>query len=712
MPLSFQRWTPPDASPAEVQRVRVTVPMGFLAIAITVVLLVVYAVVGWWWLWTASFIGFGSIFIALTLLPRVGTAVAGHLIMVGAWICITLALATSGGILARFLPWLVLIPLMGGALTGLRGGIGWTITTTLTLVGFLGIHLTGIPLPESVPHDLVRLFDIVLQTSLMLIGVAGTALVYVLHQEWAEDRANAAISRLEAEVDARRAAEAELRATLDARSRFLATVSHDLRTPIAGIMGVTDLLAADALPHTSTQLVRSIQGSGSLLLRLLNDLLDASKLEEGQLELEDGTFSPVDTIEEVVDLLGSRAREKGLRLVMHLDPGLPREVRGDRVRVQQMLMNYLANAIKFTARGHVRLHARYDANAFHVEVSDTGPGIPAERQPRLFEPYVQASSSTAREYGGTGLGLFIVRALAEKMGGTVGLESTTGEGSTFRFTLPCPACTPAPTPPRTGPVVWILDPLQVAGEASAAAVRAVGGHPRVYTHIDAFRTAWRGRMDLGGTPDWLFVDHVLVRRSAADVLSWLQLVGGSRSVRICVVVTSGIGAELHLPDRIDARLDYPLRRSALTRLWSLQPPAPPPESVQTSPGGRALVVDDNAVNRLVLARMMEREGYTVVAASDGREAVELLLADPCFDLVLMDVHMPVLDGLSATRELRDAHDRTLPIIGVTASNRAEDHAVCIEAGMDASLEKPVEPAALRELIERLHAGPEGDGPDG
>jgi signal transduction histidine kinase len=374
-----------------------------------------------------------------------------------------------------------------------------------------------------------------------------------------------------------------------AKTEFLAYMSHEIRTPMNGVLGMTTLLRDTPLSAAQIELVETIRNSGDSLLTIVNDILDFSKVEAGRIDLEARPFHLWQSIEDAMKVLAPRASEKGLDLVLHIDPGVPQVVVGDVTRLRQVLLNLLSNAIKFTERGSVTLSAETEARrtsgeiGLHFAVGDTGVGIPADRMDRLFKPFAQIDSSTSREFGGTGLGLVISKRLAELMGGDISVESEPGHGSTFHFSI-----------------------TVVPGSTAPAAVDA-------------------------GT---------------------------------------------------DRTAD-----ASFAKRWPL----------------RLLLADDNVINQRVGVGLLKRLGYTVDVAANGAQVL-LALDTHVYDVILLDVHMPDMDGYETARRIRAKWPANEPgrprMIATTASAMQSDRDRCLEAGMDDYVSKPMQVEMLQAALER------------
>jgi signal transduction histidine kinase/CheY-like chemotaxis protein/HPt (histidine-containing phosphotransfer) domain-containing protein len=525
-------------------------------------------------------------------------------------------------------------------------------------------------------------------------------------------------------------AELDLLAATEAsamKSNFVANMSHEIRTPLNGVVGMMNLLAETGLTDEQREYVDLATSSSDALMTVINDILDIAKIEAGRLEIERREFDLHDLVEANCDMVAASAVSKGLELQSFVHDDVPRFVRGDRMRLSQILANLLTNGVKFTADGEVIVDVTVaeqtdDAVLVRFEVRDTGIGIAPERIARLFDPFAQADAGTTREFGGTGLGLSISLELTHLMGGTIGAESEPGQGSTFRFEIPfVPAdghvLAPVPATELRGLRVLVVDDNATNRRVFEAYVASWGMRPSPAADADeALAELQRGAQN-GDPYDLALLDFNLPRESGVELARRITDSPTLRRTRLILLTSSGqTVADAEAPG-IRYRLTKPVRQSRLldaisaamaaevhtdTEPTGPQAPEPtPPEPVQG--GGRILVAEDQQVNWMLIERLLSKRGHSASNASDGRLVLEMLDAEH-YDLVLMDCHMPLLDGYDAAREIRRreaAQGRSrVPIVAMTANAMLGDRERCLAAGMDDYMTKPIDRDVLEELLAR------------
>lgn len=497
------------------------------------------------------------------------------------------------------------------------------------------------------------------------------------------------------------------------KSQFLATMSHEIRTPMNGVIGMLHMLGKTNLNAKQKRFLETAAGSGELLLKVINDILDFSKLEVGKLEIEKIAFDLPTLLEDSVALLAKNAQEKNLELVCSLSPNLPRMVMGDPTRLRQILINLLGNAIKFTEVGDVVLYvAPQDDDRIMFGVRDTGIGISEELQHRLFQAFSQMDSSHTRKYGGTGLGLAISQQLVRAMGGEIRVASARGFGSDFSFDIPLQLPDSAQPASRNIPNllsnkrVLIVGNYQVSRQVIRQTLQSWNMHQLTETTSDEALHELEFAHDNNDAYDLLLLDLQIEDQYAHELAKTIRARFDKNALKL--VVISG-GERMTLASQADACLSKPMRRSELFNtlqdLFGVNNAEFQPRILDNDncewdfAGKRILVVDDNIINQDVAREILEDAGFVVDIRDNGVSAIQAV-QEASYDAVLMDVQMPIMDGMQATRKIRALKGKyiALPIFAMTANALNEDVIKSLEAGMNGHLSKPFKPAAVFRIL--------------
>lgn len=512
------------------------------------------------------------------------------------------------------------------------------------------------------------------------------------------------------------------------KSEFVANMSHEIRTPLYGITGMCNLLLRTSLNNQQQEFTNAIKTAGNALLSVINDILDFSKIEAGRIELEIIEFDPVRIIEGACEILATQARSKELSLMSFIDPAMPQRLRGDPEKLRQILLNLTGNAIKFSTTGEIVVKAlvesiKGDTANVRFSVMDMGIGLSTEEQEKLFQPFVQADGSISRRFGGTGLGLSISKKLVELMGGSIGVESNKGRGSTFWFMVPLELRSDTPIMSTKDEVkgtrVLIVDDELHARQILHSYVTS-WGMPNVIASSAKEGLQMLRQAYIEGDPFKLaIIDLLMPEQNGIDMAKDIfkdPTLSSTKLVLLTAFDTPGLGTQA-IEIGFKAFVTKPIRQSqmldCLIEVVCGNRPIVTKADAEAKQTGRSLpknqsraelilVAEDHAINQKVAQLYLDELGFACKIVKSGKEAVEAV-AENHYALVLMDCQMPEMDGLEATEHIRLAEARTgthLPIIALTAHAMDEDRTRCIAAGMDDYIAKPIDPDQLRNVIEK------------
>ncbi|MFT7074377.1 MAG: signal transduction histidine kinase/ActR/RegA family two-component response regulator [Planctomycetota bacterium] len=630
----------------------------------------------------------------------------------------------TGGLASpfTFFPYIRLIDQM------FRGGK----TSAKLLACATATHVIAVLTYGAVYGSPVAMPSLALQVSACLVpGVYFTFFAHAVHQTYGRSRSSLSIARqlvkeLQETSESLAIASKNASAAAEAKGQFLANMSHELRTPMNGIIGMSELALSTDLEEEPAEYISAVRDSAQSLLTIVNDVLDLSRLDAGGVTIEAAPFQMRESIRGALSAAAPQAYAKGLDVACNIDPSIPELACGDGARLRQILINLIGNAVKFTEKGHITLNVQRGASKDEVifTIQDTGIGIAPENIAKVFDVFAQAEESTARRFGGTGLGLPIARRLCEAMGGRLEVDSTVGEGSTFRMSLPLRSSNQREEQRNDeqraqGEPIHVLAYSPIVRDSIAGHITAMGRNVEAHASASELERALTGEDRTGRAPAVVvlapphsFEQQVEVEAAASAlpqdrwvVVSQARPVDGWKSaslrqarLTLAPVVGPELERALNEAEQIGEQGGRPSRTRTPTALdWRSESPL------------RVLLVEDNLINQRVAKQLLLKWGHGVTVAANGQIGVDLHAAQS-FDVILMDMQMPVMDGLGATRAIRErestgGHRRT-PIVAMTANAGQVDQDRCVEAGMDEFVSKPIDLPALFEVLGRIEPGPD------